>query len=70
MYDELIEINCDKISIFILKPIDIIASMMYACNGIKYHIFIHSALVREETLLHKWAQAHVKDSVHSFDAGI
>ena len=36
MYDVFVKLNCDKISIFVPETIDIIASMMYACNGIKY----------------------------------
>ena len=35
MCDRLIKLNCDKIANFDLQTIDIIAYMMYACNGIK-----------------------------------
>ena len=35
IYDLFIKIDYDKISIFIMKCIDIIGCMMYACNGIK-----------------------------------
>ena len=39
IYDETIALNYDKISLFVVYPIDIIVWMMYACNGIKYHTF-------------------------------
>ena len=39
IYYEYIALNYDKISLFVVYPIDIIVWMMYACNGIKYHTF-------------------------------
>ena len=69
IYDVSIKLDCDKISIFIPLQIDIIAYMMYACNGIKYHTFDmavfgcpvrHALRARKYKVVELWQQQRLE----------